>query len=163
MTLITTSDLNKIKESILAGMKINFKNDGEISSMVIIIHPDGIHTYIQALYTTHAEKNIMLNVVKDVCKSVDAVAVITISEAWVKTVKPEEYKNLVKQMKETGAKISDFSDKKEVALMMYETKFTGQTITFEMDRANRELINEIRAETSGGDFANMLSAPFHKN
>jgi len=157
MKQITTADLQKTKESLLESMKKNFKNDISILPAVFIIAPNGEMTIIPTPYRNQNEKDAMMGAVRQLCKKINAVAVCIINEAWVRAIKSEDYDKVLKDMKETGKRISDYGDKKEVTLMMFQTKELSETITFDMDRVNRELINKISGETAGGDFANILS------
>lgn len=43
----TTADLNKIKESVIDAMIKNFKNDGKILPLVMILEPNGKMNYIR--------------------------------------------------------------------------------------------------------------------
>ena len=162
MKQITTVDLNKIKESLVDKMKLNFKNSGSILPVVFIIAPNGDLTIIATPYTSHEEKDFMMNTVRQMCKRVDAIAVCIINEAWVRIAKGS-LKEAEKEMKDAGKRISDYDDKKEVALMMFETKLTGETIMFDMDRTNNELINKTGGMTAGGSFSNILSPIINKN
>ena len=163
MKNITTTDLHKIKESLLESMKINFKNNGKLFPVVFIIAPDGEMTVIGTPYTSQEEKNLMMGMVRSKCKEVDAIAVCIVNEAWIRKVTPEEYKKFQEEFAKTGKRISGYDDKKEVALMMIETKLTGETIAFDIDRSNNELINKISARTEGGDFSHILSPIINKN
>lgn len=161
--LITTEDLNKIKESNIESMKINFKRDGNLFPVVMIIAPDGGMTIIGTPYTSNKQKTKMMNEVKDMCKKIDAISVIIINEAWMKSVKKEDYDKYVNEMKVTGKRVSDYSDKKECAIVIFETKFTNECVTFDIDRTNNELINRNSQMLAGGDFANILCPVIQKN
>jgi hypothetical protein len=161
--MITTADLRKVKDTLIEGMKTNFKNDGNIFPVVIVIGPSGSLTPIPTPYRTHEEKAFMMNIVRVICKKTDAIAVAVITEAWIKTVNKEDSKKFMEEMKASGKTVSDYGDKKEVAVIMFETKLTGETITFDMDRDNNKLINKISATTTGGDFANILSPALSEN
>jgi hypothetical protein len=161
--MITTADLNRLKESLTEGMKINFKNDGKLMPVAIVIAPDGKMTHIVTPYENQEEKALMMNAVRAICKNVDAIAVGVINEAWIRMVKKEDSKKALDEMKETGKRVSDYDDKKEVAFLMFETKLTGESITFDIDRTNNELINKRSGRTSGGDFANILSPILQEN
>ncbi len=161
--IITTADLSKVRDTLVKGMIQNFKNDGEIFPTAIIIDPKGKMTIIGTPYTNQNEKNQMMGAVESQCKKVDAIALFLISEAWVRAIKTEDYAKTLKEMEDKGKRVSDYDDKKEVAILIFETKLTTETITFEIDRENNELINKISARTAGGNFANILSPVIQNN
>ncbi|HWY10234.1 MAG TPA: hypothetical protein VN026_02860 [Bacteroidia bacterium] len=161
--MITTADLNKIKDTLLENMKENFKNDGEIYPVVIVITPNGDMHLIATPYSNQQEKNEMMNEVMTMCKNLDAIALFLINEAWIKKIKVEDYNKFTKEMDDKNKRISDYDDKEEVAMMMFETKLHCETIMFELDKVNRQLINRKGGMTKGGNFANILSPIINNN
>lgn len=131
--IITTEDLNNMKDVFIEAMKKNFKNDGEISPVAIIISHDGQPNFIPTPYRDLDEKRMMMEGVRAICQKVDAIALFLINEAWIKQVDKNDKATIEKADKEG---ISSFDDKKEVAMMIFETKLTSQIISFDLDRVN---------------------------
>lgn len=160
--MITTEELNKIKEDFIVSMKYNFKRDGQLFPIASIIAPDGKMTIIGTPYSTHEEKAVVTDYIIKTCKELDAIALFIINEAWVRVSKGS-LEEAEKEMKDAGKRISDYDDKKEVALIVFETKFTTETTFFDIDRTTNELINKKSGVSAGGNFSNILSPAIQKN
>lgn len=153
---MTEQDINKIKEKNIEMMKVNFKNYKTLYPVCIVIEPNGNFQAIGTPFKNQQEKNYMMNEVKNTCKKVNAVAIFIINEAWVRKTTPEQYKKFQEEFEKTGKRISEYDDKKEVAMMMFETKTSSTLFMFDIDREKNELVNMISSPTGGGDFKNIL-------
>jgi len=156
--MINSDDIKKIKEVIINMMKQNFKADGKLFPVIMALEPNGKMTYVGTTYTNQEEKKKTLEYAKELCAKINAVALFMINEAWIKKIKPEDYENIMADMKKTGKRISDYGDRGEIGMMLFETKTSSQMITFDIDRTNNELINMMENPTEGGDFKNILCA-----
>jgi hypothetical protein len=154
--MITTDEINRIKEVNINMMKQHFKDDGKLFPISMVLEPNGKLQCIGTPYESQEQKTYMMNKVKEICKEVKAVAVFIINEAWIRKVTPEQYEQYEKELKRTGKRVSEYGDKQEVAMMLFETKTLSQLITFDIDRTKNELINMTCNPTGGGDFMHTL-------
>lgn len=145
-------ELNKTKEHIIASARKNYSNDGQLAPCALVIDTDGsIHPFI-ADYKTHDDKQIFIDKIKSICASMNAIAVAFISEAYKKKVTPHELAKFKK------GDLENDSEAKEVAIITFETIFNEtESITFDMDKQNRQLVNEQRGKLTAGDFTGVLS------
>lgn len=148
--------LNKLKEATIESIKANFKRDKQVFPVCIIVEPDGKTQFIGTPFRNLEEKKVMMGYVKDTCKKVNAIAVFIINEAWVRKTTPEQYKQFNEEFKRSGKRISEYDDKKEVAMMIFETKTSSTLFMFDIDRQKNELVNMISSPTGGGDFMHTL-------
>lgn len=153
---ITNEQVEKIKQTNLELMKSNFKRDKELYPTVMILEPNGNLQVIGTPYRSQEEKSAMMYAVKQTCKKVNAIAVFIINEAWVRKTTPEQFKKFNEEFKRSGKRISEYDDKKEVAMMIFETKTSSTLFMFDIDREKNELINMISSPTGGGDFMHTL-------
>lgn len=153
---ITTEEINRIKDVTINMMKQNFKNDGKLFPVIMALEANGKMTYVGTPYRNHEEKKATINYAKLLCKKINAVAFFMINEAWVRKVTPEQMKEYSEEFKKSGKRISDYDDKKEVVIMVFETKTSSTLIQFDIDRQKNELINMITSPTGGGDFQHIL-------
>lgn len=148
--------LNKLKEATIESIKNNFKRDKQIFPVCIIVEPDGKTQFIGTPFRNLEEKKVMMGYVKDTCKKVKAIAVFIINEAWVRKTTPEQFKQFNEEFKKTGKRISEYDDKKEVAMMIFETNTSSTLFMFDIDRQKNELVNMVSSPTRGGDFMHTL-------
>ncbi len=153
---ITTEEINQIKEVTIRMMKQNFKNDGKLFPVIMALEANGKMTYIGTPYRNQEEKKLTINYAKEICKKINAVAFFMINEAWVRKLTPEQAKQYSEEFKKSGKRISEYDDKKEVAIMVFETKTSSTLIMFDIDRQKNELVNMIASPSAGGDFQNIL-------
>lgn len=153
---ITQEQVEKIKQTNIEMMKANFKRDKQLFPTVMILEPNGKLQVIGTPYRNQQEKVLMMNMVKYTCKKVNAVAVFIINEAWVRKTTPEQFKKFNEEFKKSGKRISEYDDKKEVAMMIFETKTSSTSFMFDIDREKNELVNMISSPTGGGDFMHTL-------
>ena len=73
----------------------------------------------------------MMEGVRMICEKEDAIALFLINEAWIKEVHKDD-KETIKKADKDG--VSSFEDKKEVAMMIFETKLKSEIIQFDIDR-----------------------------
>jgi len=151
-----TQTLNKLKENTIETMKQNFKKDGKLYPVVMVIDDKEQMHYIGTPYTNHEEKKQMMTFVKDYVKDKKAIAIFIINEAWVRKIKVEDHQKVMEEMKKSGKRISDYDDKQEVAILVFETKTSSTIFQFEIDRQKNELGKVISSPMSGGDFKNIL-------
>jgi hypothetical protein len=151
---MTSADLTKIKEGVLNSVKQNFNNEGKLLSCAIIISLDGKMNVIGMPFTTQEEKIWMLDEVKKFCVKLNAVSLFIISEAWKK--KFDKQSSEIADYKSGKKRVSDSDDKEECVIITYETKLISETISFEIDRSNNELINMDSGTSGGGNFSNIL-------
>ncbi len=152
---MTREDLNAIRETFIGGMKQNFKQDGTIYPVSIIVSGNGKLTIIKMPFADNEEKQLVFSGLRRLIVELDAVAIFLINEAWT-VVRQEDYSRLMKEMRESGKQIKDLDDKKEVAMMIFETKLTTETIIFDLDKEKLELTNRISGTVDGGNFSNFL-------
>lgn len=159
MKTITTEELNKIKENLLNSMKTLFKRDKGLDPVTILVSQDGQLAFVPTPFRTHIEKQMMVEGIKLVCQKTNPAAVVTINEAWFKQMKggEKEAREFEKELKDTGRSVSDYDDKKEVAIMMFETADGHEMIIHDIDRVNNDLINEERSNQVEGIFCNLLT------
>lgn len=153
---ITNEQVEKIKQTNIELMKSNFKRDKELYPTVMILEPNGNLQVVGTPYRNQQEKDYMMGFVKETCKKVNAIAVFIINEAWVRKTTPEQFKKFNEEFKNTGKRISEYDDKKEVAMMIFETKTSSTLFMFDIDRQKNELVNMVSSPTRGGDFMHTL-------
>jgi hypothetical protein len=163
--MITVTELNKIKESLLNGMKENFKQEGSLEPITILVGQDGEMAIISTPYTNQTEKRLMIGGVKQMCKQMNPAAIAMINEAWMATIpkgSKSDQEKFQKELKESGKSVKDISGRKECAVMIFETAYSHEMIIRDIDKVNNDLINEMRTNKVESIFCNML-APVSKN
>ena len=155
--MVDVKELNKIKDTLLSKMKELFKKDGKIDSMGIVVDKDGTVAFVPMPYRDNQEKLIMIDGLKSICRKHSPAAVVIINEAW-SVVRPQDDFNKFKdELKSTGKSIKDLPDKKEIAIMFFETNFNQEIISFDIERPSNNLVNETRNKNATGIFSNLLT------
>jgi len=154
--MVTKEEISRIKNVNIETMKQHFKRDGKLFPVIMAIGSDGKMTLVGTPYSTQEEKMIMLSYAKKLCKEINAVAFFMINEAWVRKVNPEQYKKYIEELNKTGKRVSEYNDKKEVAVMVFETKTSSTMFMFDIDRTKNELVNMVSSPSAGGDFTKIL-------
>ena len=157
MEAITTEKLNEIKEKLINAMKVNFKRDGGLDPVALLVSQEGEMAIVPTPYTNNNEKQLMIEGIKFVCKETKPAAVVMINEAWIKQIDKKDKGAFERELKETGKSIKDYDDKKEIAIMMFETAQGHEMINYDIDRSKNELINEMRTNQVQGAFCNLLT------
>jgi hypothetical protein len=154
--MIKTEEINRIKDVTISMMKQNFKNDGKLFPVIMALEASGKMNYIGTPFRNQEEKMQTLRYAKELCKKINAVAFFMITEAWFMKATPEEYKKYIEELQRTGKRVGDYNDKKEVVILLFETKTSSTTYTFDIDRQKNELINMNYITSGDGDFKNIL-------
>ena len=117
--MMTTIELNKIKESLLNSVKNNFKKDGRLDPVMILIGQDGQLAFISTPYTNNIEKQMMINGVKSVCKETNPAAIAMINEAKMmpKNSNREDVDNFEKELKASGKALKIWTTRKRLLLL----------------------------------------------
>jgi len=160
--MITVTELNKIKESLLNGMKENFKKEGSLEPIMILVGQDGKLAIVSTPYTNQTEKRLMIGGVKQMCKQMNPAAIAMINEAWMAMIPKGEREKFEKELKDSGKSVKDVVGRKECAIMIFETAYSHEMIIRDIDKVNNDLINEVRTNEVESIFCNML-APVSKN
>lgn len=154
--MIKTEEINRIKEANIEMMKQHFKKDGKLFPVIMAIEANGKITYVGTPYTNQEEKMKTLQYAKELCKKINAVAFFMINEAWVRKVNPEQYKQYLEELKKTGKRVSEYGDRQEVAIMVFETRTSTMMYKFDIDRQKNELVNMECTTQAEGDFCKIL-------
>lgn len=155
--ITTTEELKKFKQNLILGMKLNFKEHGQLDAVALILDSTGQMLSIATPYTSQAEKEMAMAFVRNTAKEKNAIAVALINEAWAFTSKSEsEHAAAAKQKEERGS-LEHVDGRKEIAILYFETRHSKESTTFDIDKVNRKLINEQESTSTNGMFANLLS------
>ncbi len=158
----TEQKLNTCKKNIITGMKANFKESGYLAHLAIIIKPDFSFVYASIAFETQEEKEEIVLNLKDMVQSEKAVGIALISESWLNTIKdgnicPEKMEHFDRAKENNGGTMQGLPGTKEVAIMIFETTQTTESIIFDMDRSGNNLINEKRSSKGSGLFYGILN------
>lgn len=141
----------KYKEELERLMQTNYKNDGYLTPVAIVVDGKGEATFISTPYTCKEEKEAYLFFLKLYCKKHNAVAVYLINEATQAVATKEN----LKQYKTNG--ISGCTDTQDVAILVMETREENSITVFEADAKQRNLTNKKVTEKFDGNFARILT------
>ena len=134
--MIGITEVKAIKESLIDKMKEVFFKLGSIEPMGIVVDKDGTIAFVPMPYKDNTEKKIMTDLLKNICRRHTPAAVCIVNEAWA---------------------VKNVDNKKEIAMMIFETNFNKEMICFDIDRKNKALINESRTDKFESDnFSNLL-------
>jgi hypothetical protein len=150
-------ELNKIKEMLFTTMKETFKKNGEVLPMAVIIKQDRELSYYPMRFTNQLEKQIMTQQIKMMCQQLNPLAVAIMQEAWMAKVDKKDADALRKEMAEKGIGVKDLENKKEIAMLLFETSAGNEMISCDIERKDNTLVNEVRTNEVKGIFSNLLS------
>jgi hypothetical protein len=143
-------NIQQVKSNILNAVKENFRRDKKIDSVALIIDKNGLLHPIGTLFSNNEEKLATIQFIKDYCIEIEAVALFLINEAWKRKTSRKDWKE------QEYKSVSEYEDKEECVMVNFETQLYGETICFDIDRNQNELVNQQSAISEGGNFSNIL-------
>ena len=158
-------DLNKVRERWIDSAKMLFKRDKYLDSVALILAGNGDLFACKLVFESKEEKANCIRAVRKMCAEHNAVAVCLINEVWAMTVPRVKCEEGIQEYQRRGGDLNkeEFKgDRKERVLICFETKLTAESISFDIDRKNNELVNEEAGKYTGM-FTDILCQPINEN
>jgi len=142
----------------LSTVSLNFDADGAVQPVVLFLHSTGdkIEMGVVPIISmgTGDEKDMLSDAVKSLCKKLDVIALMFISEAYMATVDRRDVDTVVR------GGLSNMENKVEVVLATFETPFSSQMYSGEIMRDKKSpymLPFKGPSTTAEGRFSHLLA------
>jgi len=155
------NNIIKFKEVLRQGMIENFKRDGSLTP-ILFVYKDGepdIMMIPPELFSTQNGKEVLAQVMKNICHQPNVLALGLITEAY--GAKLDAELDSINQAKiESGEiKVSELDNKVDIILMIFSTPEKEEMIAYEVDCENKvigDLFGDEEMTQFEGMFANFF-------
>lgn len=163
--LITTEDIHKWRDGFMRRTPLVLEKAGQIIPVCFFLLSDG-NTHIAHLqggeFANPNEKTVFARFIKNYCQRTDVVAMLFVSEGWMKKLHKDELK------KYNGMQVKDIEGSQECVYYCFETKLTSEMYSQAIVRdviGGKKVLDEKmeKGMSERGMFSNLLNVPVSKN
>lgn len=159
MNITTNEKLNHIVEK----TRDIFKKDEYIQPITFLFDKDNNGTVLHGFdFSNDITKDMFSFVIKKICNEKQIVELFLVVESWVKEFKcnKESFEDEYEDFKDRGKRVSEYDDKKEVIMILHETKLSSDLYFIPVIRFGNNVklgkLEKMKGITGEGRFSGFL-------
>ena len=167
--MISTEMINKVKDSMIDRVKENFKKDGHIVPVAILLYEDGSGEAVATAFGSKEEREAFAESLRKRCAKKKPIVIALIEEAHsirILNDRRADYLDDKGYLREGIDRPSKSAESVDIIVISFETPFTSEAVVIETSSVGGEhlIVDTVRkGSVEVGLFKDILARPTNHN